>query len=287
MGCFLRADISVTTTAGTPQGGSPGSRGEKFTEGYLYKFHSGCQPEPSLQGSRCGARGLLSGNFFHLWILHSWPVCRFLTHASQEDLNISHQSSTELRKPTKPTQHIPKLPELYEHTQPYTPYLGPTTTTTHETSLTPAPAHPRTPSDLPTHVLSDRGALTSSHRPSISFYTNWVIGGTPWTLHPMQSPTLPPHHLQPLPQELSDNSPSSRYSPPGRTLRLEFPAVHTKRAASPAAQTQRSTWLMKRRRILRRSAPSPQVPHQSHCACNSSTARPPPCAGGGRLNSAR
>lgn len=159
MGCFLRADISATTTAGTPQGGSPGSRGEKFTEGYLYKFHSGCQPEASLQGSRCGARGLLSGNFFHLWILHSWPVCRLLTHASQEDLNISHESSTELRKPTKPTEHIPKFPRVvrtHEHTQPYTPYLGPTTTTTHETSLTPAPAHPRTPSDLPTHVLSDR-----------------------------------------------------------------------------------------------------------------------------------
>lgn len=109
---------------------------------------------------------------------------------------------------------------------------------------------------------------------------------------PSISYTLPQHHLQPLPQELSDNSPSSRYSPPGRTLRLEFPAVHTKRAASPAAQTQRSTWLMGRRRIRRRSRhPHSTVPHQSHGAykqlpCRSATRRLG-VGGGCRGNSAR
>lgn len=99
--------------------------------------------------------------------------------------------------------------------------------------------------------------------------------------------TLPQYHLrQPLPQELSDNSPSSRYSPPGRTLGLEFSAAHTKRATSPAAQAQRSTWLMGRRRMGRRSGhPHPPYPPPptSHDACNSSPAGPPPGGGGGKL----
>lgn len=123
-------------------------------------------------------------------------------------------------------------------------------------------------SDFPSHI---------SH-PSIFTLTR-LLEAPLGHCTPSISYTLPQHHLQPLPQNFSDNSPSSRYSLPGRTLRLEFPAVHTKRAASPAAQTQRSTWLMGRRRIRRRSRhPHSTVPHQSHGACNSSPAGPPPGA---------
>lgn len=132
----------------------------------------------------------------------------------------------------------------------------------------------------PTISPTQEHARHHTGHPSV-FYTTGLLEAPLGHCTPSISYTLPQHHLQPLPQELSDNSPSSRYNPPGRTLRLEFPAVHTKRAASPAAQTQRSTWLMGRRRIRRRSRhPHSTVPHQSHGASNSSPVGPPPGAWG-------